>query len=99
MKTARIIGISYALLCVVVATTVTILQIQPAQFFIELTTTYGKFPAMLVFALTALLLLLPGFVFFVIISFLRRTKNVIPDLTGKTGILLRRSRALYNAAY
>jgi hypothetical protein len=53
----------------------------------------------LVFALTALLLLVPGFIFFVIISFLRRSKNVIPDLTGKTGILLRRNRALYNAAY
>jgi hypothetical protein len=37
MKTARIVGISYALLSVVVAMTVTILQIQPATFFIELT--------------------------------------------------------------
>lgn len=99
MKTARIFGISYALAALVIAITTTILQVQPSLIFIELLTMNGKFPATLVFLLTALLLLLPGFLILFTISYFRRKKNVIPDTTGKTGVILKRRRALYNAAY
>ncbi len=99
MKTARTFGIAYAIAALVVAAYTTIVQVQPSLIFIELLTTYGKFPATLVYLLTALLLLLPGFLILTVISYLRRKKNIIPDTTGKTGIILKRKRALYNAAY
>ncbi len=99
MKTARIFGISYAIAALAIAAFTTILQVQPSLIFIELLTTYGKFPATLVYLLTALLLLLPGFLILISISYLRRKKNIIPDTTGKTGVILKRTLALYNAAY
>jgi hypothetical protein len=99
MKTARIFGISYAIAALVIAVFTTILQVQPSLIFIEMLTMNGKFPATLVFLLTALILLLPGFLILISISYLRRKKNVIPDTSGKTGIILKRNRALYNAAY
>lgn len=99
MKLARIFGISYAIAALVIAVYTTILQIQPGLFFIEMLTMDGKFPATLVFLLTALLLLLPGFLILIAVSYLRRKKNIIPDTTGKTGVILKRKRALYNAAY
>ncbi|MBK6526711.1 MAG: hypothetical protein IPG07_14885 [Crocinitomicaceae bacterium] len=99
MKTARIFGISYAIAALAIAAFTTILQVQPSLIFIELLTTYGKFPATLVYLLTALLLLLPGFLILISISYLRRKKNIIPDTTGKTGVILKRKLALYNAAY
>jgi hypothetical protein len=99
MKLVRIFGISYAITALVVAVFTTILQVQPSLVFIEMLTMNGKFPATLVFLLTALLLLLPGFLILITVSFLRRKKNIIPDATGKTGVILKRKRALYNAAY
>lgn len=95
----RFFGISYAIGALVVAILTTIMQVQPSLMFIDMLTVDGKFPATLVYLLTALLFLLPGFLLLIAISYLRRKKNVIPDTTGKTGIILKRKRALYNAAY
>lgn len=99
MKLMRTLGISYAIGALVVAIVTTLLQVQPSLIFIEMLTMDGKFPATLVFLLTALLLLLPGFFILIAVSYLRRKKNIIPDTTGKTGVILKRKRALYNAAY
>jgi hypothetical protein len=99
MTTARIFGITYAIAAMVVAVLTTILQVQPSLFFIEMLTVNGKFPLTAVFLLTALLILLPGLLIIIVINFLRRQKNVIPDTTGRTGVILHRKRALYNAAY
>lgn len=99
MRLAQIVGISYAIVAVATALAVTILQVHPALFFIKMLVIDGKFPATVVFLLTALLLLIPGIAGFMLISYIRRSKNAIPDLTGKTGIILLRKRALYNAIY
>lgn len=99
MKGARIFGITYAIVAMALAVATTILQVQPALFFIEMLTMNGKFPMSLVLLLTALLILLPGVLTLFLITLLRRKKNVIPDITGKTGVILKRTRALYNAAY
>lgn len=99
MKAARIFGISYAIVAMVIAGATTVLQVQPALVFIDMLTVSGKFPGSLVFLLTALLILIPGVLILVIVNLLQRKKNVIPDTTGKTGVILKRTRALYNAAY
>jgi len=99
MNLTRIIALSYAVICLSIAMITAIQQTQPALFFIRLFTIDEKYSLTLAFLLTALLLLLPAFLLLFIINFLRRSKNSFPDITGKTGIILHRKRALYNAVY
>ena len=99
MNKLRLFSILYAITALVVAVVTTVAQTQPALFFIELTLSDGKFPITLVFLLTALLLLLPGLLLIQVIGLLNRPKNEIPDITGKTGIILHRKRILQSGIY
>lgn len=95
----RIVGICLALLAIVFAVYSTIQQTQPALFFIELTTIGGKFPATAVVLITSLVLLVPLILVLFLISKLSGNKNFMPDLTGRTGLVVTRKKALYGAAY
>lgn len=95
----RVVGIFLALTCIAVAIYTTIAQIQPALYFIELTTVDGKFPATAVILITALSLLLPLIAVLFIIGKFSGNKDFMPDLTGRTGIVVKRPKALYGAAY
>jgi hypothetical protein len=97
----KVLAITYALAAITVAVITTILQVQPALLFIEfLTGPDDKFPAMVAMLITALALLLPLVVIlFVVGLFTKKGGNKIPDLAGKTGILIRRERVLSNGFY
>jgi hypothetical protein len=96
----RIFGMSYALIALIVAAITTFMQVQPALFFIDLLTgSDNKFPATAVFLLTALMLLLPLIPVLMVINRGNKKRNEMPDITGKTGIIVRRKKSLSNALY
>jgi len=92
-------AIVYILVALVAALITTIMQVQPALFFIELLVDdRGKFPMTFTFLLTVFVLLLPLLLMMVIIR-LTTKQTPLPDLTGKTGVLVRRERLLANGFY
>ena len=95
----RIVGICLALFAVALAVYSTITQTQPALFFIEWTTIYGKFPLSAVMLITALVLLIPIVILFLIAGKLKQNKDFMPDLKGQSGLVVVRKKALYNGLY
>ncbi|MBI3136280.1 MAG: hypothetical protein HYZ14_16515 [Bacteroidetes bacterium] len=91
----------YVIAALIVSVATTLMQVQPALFFIELLTgSDNKFPVSATILLTMLALLLPALIVALIPRlFNTKQRNLVPDLTGKTGILVRRERALSNAVY
>lgn len=91
----------YVFAALIAAVATTLVQVQPALFFIELLTgPDNKFPLTATMLLTMLALLLPALAVALIARlFTARERNIVPDLTGKTGILVRRDRVLSNAVY
>lgn len=90
----------WLLLSGLVAVVTTILQIEPAATIIEITQlSDGSFYILLPLAGTFILGAMPLFMVMLINNFIQNKKNKMPvDLTGKTGIVIKRERELPNAA-
>ena len=88
----------YAIISAIIAITTSIMQIQPALFFIEpLTGSDNKFSLTLTMLLTFLTFFLPLVIFLLIKNRSNKQKNEMPDLNGKTGIIVHRIKALSGA--
>ena len=95
------IALVYVIVAAIVAVVTSILQVQPALFFIDLLVgDDNKFPAKLAMLLTMLALILPALIIILLINLVnKRNGNQMPDLTGKTGVVVRREWALVNGIY
>ena len=96
------IAIVYSIVAITVAVITTILQVQPALFFIEwLTDSSNMFSIKGAILPTCLALLLPMIPILLIArTFNKGQRDLVPtDLNGKTGILVHREKALSNALY
>ena len=96
----RIFAVVYASISALVAIITSIMQIQPALFFIELLTgPENKFSLTLTLLLTFLCLMPPLFIIILIKKFSNKQRNEMPDLNGKTGIIVHRTKALSGAIH
>ncbi|MBK7130873.1 MAG: hypothetical protein IPH66_16140 [Crocinitomicaceae bacterium] len=95
------ISITYALLALVTGLVTTFMQVQPALFFIDLLTgSDNKFPLKLVALLTVLVLMLPMLIVVVIVNLTTSgERDYLPNLTLKSGILVKREKNLSAAVY
>jgi hypothetical protein len=96
----KIFSVVYCLVALAVAMTTTFMQVQPALFFIDLITdSDNMFDVKLALLLTMLALLLPLLIILLVLKMMNKNKNHMPDTFGKTGIIVRRGKALSNALY
>jgi hypothetical protein len=94
------VAIVYILVAALVAIVTTFMQVQPALFFIELFLDDDHtFPLTFTMLITLFVLLLPLILVLVIVRLMQKGNDPLPDLTGKTGVLVRRERLLSNGFY
>jgi hypothetical protein len=95
------LSIVYVIAALAVAMITTFMQVQPALFFIDLLTgDDNMFPIKASILITFLALLIPWLpVVLIIRSFSGKNKNFMPELSGKTGIIVSRESCLPEALY
>lgn len=94
------LSVIWLIIAALVAVVTTVLQVEPAATIIELTTLPdGSFFLMMPLGITFILMVLPLFLVMFINNFIQNKKNAMPaDLTGKTGVVIKRERELPNGA-
>ena len=97
----KILSIIYVIVALAIAMITTFMQVQPALFFIDLLTgDDNMFPVKASILFTFLALLLPWLPVVIIVRLLSgKNKNFMPDLSGKTGIVVFREKCLPEALY
>lgn len=98
----KYIGIAYSVAALAVAGVTTALQTYPALWMIDLLTgSDNKFPIVLSFLLTSILLLIPLVAIILVMRlFSGKANNQVPEnLQGKTGIMVYRAKALQDGLY
>ncbi len=94
------LAVIWLIVATIIAATTTILQIEPAATIIRLSVSSdGSFMLILPLGITFILCVLPLFPIMLIDNFIQNKKNKMPsDLTGKTGIVVKREKEITNAA-
>jgi len=96
----KVFSIVYVLVALTISMVTTFMQIQPALFFIEfLTGSDNKFSVNGAIALTMLTFLIPLLIILLIAKAMNKNKNIMPDLFGRTGIVIHRKKSLSNAIH
>lgn len=97
MKKFALIWIIIAL---IISFATTFLQVEPALIVIRIfTENDGRYRVFIVIGIVFILLLLPLLAIMLVNNFIQNRKNKMPvDLTGKTGIVIKREKELTNAA-
>lgn len=94
------LAIIWLIAAAIIAAAATILQIEPAATIIQLSASNdGSFLIILPLGITFILCVLPLFPIMLINNFIQNRKNKMPsDLTGRSGIIVKREKELTNAA-
>lgn len=94
------LALIWIILATIFAVVTTVLNLEPASTFINLSASSdGSFYILIPVGLTFIICILPLFPIMIINNIIQNKKNKMPaDLTGKTGIVVKRAKELPNAA-
>jgi hypothetical protein len=94
------LALVWVILATIVAAVTTILNLEPAATFIDLSASSdGSFFIAVPVGLTFIVCILPLFPIMIINNIIQNKKNKMPsDLTGRTGVVVQRAKELPNAA-
>jgi hypothetical protein len=95
----RKLALIWVIVATVIAAVTTILDLEPASTFIDIFSNDGSFYVIIPVGLTFIICMIPLFIILMINNIIQNKRNKMPaDLSGKTGIVVKREKELQNAA-